>query len=88
MTTTPATEIGVHGVIEGDGRGGGTAGQLPPAHPRHEQPGRPCSRRSPNRTRTALPEIVAGTGTIHGRMKPAIDAITQDPAGAIYQQSE
>jgi AcrR family transcriptional regulator len=39
----------------------------------------------------ALPKIVAGTGTIHGRMAPltgVFSAVAQDPAGAIYQQSE
>lgn len=39
----------------------------------------------------ALPKIVAGTGTIHGRVAPMIgvfNAVAQDPAGAIYQQSE
>lgn len=39
----------------------------------------------------ALPKIVAGTCTIHGRIAPMIgvfNAVAQDPAGAIYQQSE
>jgi hypothetical protein len=39
----------------------------------------------------ALPKIVAGTGTIHGRMAPltgVFSAVAQDPAGAIYQRSE
>jgi AcrR family transcriptional regulator len=39
----------------------------------------------------ALPKIVAGIGAIDARMAPMIgvfSAVAQDPAGAIYQQSE
>ena len=39
----------------------------------------------------AVPKIVAGIGAINARMAPMIavfNAVAQDPAGAIYQQSE
>lgn len=58
--------------------------------PPHRQAWHVEARAEPDAYR-ALPKIIAGTGTIHGRMAPMIgvfSAVAQDPAGAIYQQSE